>query len=218
MIGVNRRRMMGNRATVVNPYISDGLIFWLDGIYKNQSIGVDWEDLIGGVKFYGGVNNSDNFYIGAGFQSPETVLDANENYTVEAVLMFNVNSPNMSILSCGNTTTNKVLIAGFGNNQYGVLQNQAPWICNMSKDVKHTISANLERCVQNYQEITSQSPDKKSFNEPGDGWYLGRRSIANFFNIYCIRIYNRRLTIDEMKANQAVDNTRFNLGLTIPEE
>lgn len=33
-------------------------------------------------------------------------------------------------------------------------------------------------------------------------------------NIYCIRIYDRELTAQEILANQAVDNTRFNLGLT----
>lgn len=218
MIGVNRRRVMGNRESVVNPYISDGLIFWLDGIYKNQSIGVDWEDLIGGVKFSGGIYNSDNLFIGCGLQSNSTVLAANENYTVEVVLMFDQNSPNYPILSCGDRTTNRVLVAGYGNNKYAVLQNQVAWICDMSKYVKHTISANLERCVQNYQEITSQSTDEVFFNEPKDGWYLVRRQAINSVNLYCIRIYNRRLTINEMKANQAVDNTRFNLGLTIPEE
>lgn len=205
---------MGSIASFENPYISDGLIFWLDGIYKNQSIGVDWEDLIGGVKFSGGINNSDNLLTGGGLHSPGTVLAANENYTVEAVLMFN-GTLNYPILSCGNRTTNKVLVAGYGNNKYGVLQNQAAWICDLSKNVKHTISANLERCVQNYQEITSQSTDEVYFNEPDDGWYLNRRQQTNTLNIYCIRIYNRRLTINEMKANQAVDNTRFNLGLTI---
>ena len=185
---IDRRRMMGNRATVVNPYISDGLIFWLDGIYKNQSIGVDWEDLIGGVKFSGGINNSDNLFIGGGLQSNSTVLAANENYTVEAVLMFSANSPNYPILSCGDRTTNKVLVAAYGNNKYAVLQNQAAWICDMSRHVKHTISANLERCVQNYQEITSQSTSEVYFNEPNDGWYLNRRQTTNTANIYCIRI------------------------------
>ena len=187
MIGVNRRRVMGNRESVVNPYISDGLIFWLDGIYKNQSIGVDWEDLIGGVKFTGGIINSDNLFIGGGLQSNAPVLAANENYTVEVVLKFDVNSPNFPILSCGDRTTNKVLVAGYGSNMYAVLQNQAAWICDMSRNVKHTISANLERCVQNYQEITSQSTDVVFFNEPDDGWYLNRRNQNNSVNIYFAR-------------------------------
>ena len=34
-----------------------------------------------------------------------------------------------------------------------------------------------------------------------------------YLKIYAIRIYNRLLTLDEMKHNQMVDNKRFNLGL-----
>ena len=33
--------------------------------------------------------------------------------------------------------------------------------------------------------------------------------------IYSVRVYNKRLTVDEMKHNQHVDNLRFNLGLNI---
>ena len=40
---------------------------------------------------------------------------------------------------------------------------------------------------------------------------------ANFFKgtIYAIRIYNRLLTVEEMLANQVIDNERFALGLSI---
>ena len=46
----------------------------------------------------------------------------------------------------------------------------------------------------------------------------GASDIYDVFNgqIYSIRIYNRQLTEAEVLNNQRIDNTRFNLGLAVP--
>lgn len=49
-----------------------------------------------------------------------------------------------------------------------------------------------------------------------EGYYVGGANNRTFNgNICAIRIYNRRLTDDEILYNQRVDNLRFNLGLDL---
>ena len=45
------------------------------------------------------------------------------------------------------------------------------------------------------------------------GMRPGQANYKFVGRIYCIRIYNRALSIEEMKYNQHVDNVRFGLGL-----
>ena len=45
---INRRRVMGGKADI--GYITDGLVFHLDGIKKGSDVNA-WTDLVGNVKF-----------------------------------------------------------------------------------------------------------------------------------------------------------------------
>jgi hypothetical protein len=45
--------------------------------------------------------------------------------------------------------------------------------------------------------------------------YIGRNSQGRYYagEIYAIRVYNRKLTEAEQRANFAIDNQRFELGI-----
>ena len=43
----------------------------------------------------------------------------------------------------------------------------------------------------------------------------GNNAYALTGSIYAIRVYNRKLTSEELAKNLSYDNTRFNLGLTL---
>lgn len=211
MIGVNRRRMMGNRATVVNPYISDGLIVWFDGIYKGQDVGVVWTDLIGGVQMVGAKYNTDNMqFEGSSVRALHQNIPAGLDYTVE--LVFNRTISPGPIFSCGSRAQNYICVARYANNNFGFIQNQANWVIDFTNRSTHVVSANLSRCMQNGVEVTTAG-DANYYNEPENVWSFFSRDGTGI--IYCMRIYNRRLTLEEMLSNQRVDNNRFNLGLEL---
>ena len=83
MRAVERRRGMGGKAEELS-YISDGLVFHLDGIDKGDTAGA-WTDLINGTVFTGtAVAQSDSFFFENTYLSNSSfVLPANTDYTVE---------------------------------------------------------------------------------------------------------------------------------------
>lgn len=89
---------------------------------------------------------------------------------------------------------------------------------------EHTISVNEERGYDN--ELSLSSLNANHWDSMNGGRTIGARyhpslgKAAGFLlgKIFAIRIYNRILTETEMRQNQRVDNERFNLGLTLPEE
>lgn len=207
---IDRRRMMGNRATVVNPYISDGLIVWFDGIYKGQDVGIVWTDLIGGVQMVGAEYNADNMqFNGHNVHALHQNIPAGLDYTVELVFK---NISQGTIFSCGSNAKNNICVARYANNNLGFIQNQTSWVIDFTNYKTHVVSANLSRCMQNGVEVTTASPTHY-YGEPENVWSFFSRDTIGY--IYCLRIYNRRLTLEEMLANQRVDNDRFNLGLNI---
>lgn len=88
----------------------------------------------------------------------------------------------------------------------------------------HTLSVNKERAFDNELALTSLGTnhwDNIGYGRTiGAKYHSGQNKLMNFARgkIYSIRIYNRILTESEMRHNQIVDNHRFELGLTLPEE
>lgn len=66
---------------------------------------------------------------------------------------------------------------------------------------------------------TASSSNLAPYNYADGLILIGRRTLTGSTRlngvIYAIRIYDRKLTVDEMLHNQRLDNKRFNLGLTI---
>ena len=87
----------------------------------------------------------------------------------------------------------------------------------------NTLSINKSNALHNGQALSSLGTNHWA-NVKG-GRLIGVQNHGsngkqNYFNgkIYAIRVYNRILTPDEMLHNQHVDNVRFGLGLTLPDE
>lgn len=222
-----RRRLMmtksGGSPTPTCPYVTDGLVFWLDGIEKGNTAGA-WTDLIGGIKFTptsegAVVENQDNFYFTSasslypkGFESTAT-LSSTLDTTIEVCYIPEVathclfihqnNSPNFLYYKSGNNIT--------------FIQREKTYTYVMTLENPYTISLNLSSGLVNGNAI-SPNAGTDFWNNSGT-FYIGSRNSSgqNPFKgtLYSIRIYNKRLTSVEMLANQQVDNQRFNLGLTL---
>lgn len=87
----------------------------------------------------------------------------------------------------------------------------------------NTLSINKNNALHNGQALSSLGTNHWA-NVKG-GRLIGVQNHGsngkqNYFNgkIYAIRVYNRILTPAEMLHNQHVDNERFGLGLTLPDE
>lgn len=217
------RRMAMMQDKIYCPYITDGLIFWLDGIYKGNDP-TRWKDLIGHKVFtltgctfqdrgvyFGGVGSG----IYAGAVSEDYLTDTIEAAVTglgnqQTILCSPYNSqtmtrPGISLITGQKTPATGFVIAG-SNNSHKTIDGDARW---------KTLSVNEDRVVRNLSNGTFT----------GTNWWvppsetsttIGRRNEDNYMfkgTMHCLRIYNRKLTEEEMKFNQQVDNERFNLGL-----
>ena len=208
---INRRRVCGGKD---NTYIQDGLVFWLDGIDKGNDP-TAWIDLIGGYTFpysEGAVIESDgvaNIYS----QSVQAAFDApQDTHTIEAVSDYC--STNYGILLYGKQYGNVVLVNGGGIITFGSKPGKL-FITDLRTPT--IVSCHYDFLMLNGDIHTYQRTDYwvQYFN---DKFIIGGRENVDYRNtskIYSIRIYNRKLTEEEMLHNQRIDNVRFNLGLNI---
>ena len=211
----------GGAAPIDCPYITDGLIFWLDGLRKGDNTGI-WPELIGGKDFtlIGATFTEKGIYFGSskshyGYYDGPVSEDFN-NETIE--LAFNGLHYN------GVTILSQPLIDGHVGASYIVgtdKKNTSIALDGVSRarwqgivGVK-TASINMSYAVENGQSLSHGSNDSWGANTTGKT-YLGARAPGNsshFDNqIFSIRIYNRKLTAEEMQRNQQVDVERFGIS------
>ena len=213
---LNRRRYMGGVAALPydeNSYIQDGLVFQLDGINKGTADGT-WTDLKGGLVFtnYGAVEDANGFtFANNAYMRIESSFSPNENYTIE------------SSFYC---TTKGVVISSGGDQKYNLFMYLSDGLF-----LQHTNKYNYD-ITMNSNSIVSVNDSLGYINgriaqrlSQSDYWgsegtnigcsYYGTSRRWFSGKIYAIRVYNRKLTSEELLYNQKVDNVRFNLGLTI---
>ena len=203
-------------------YIQDGLIFQLDGINKGTNEGA-WTDLIGGHIYtnYGAtaLENGWRLYNKTLRSVDYNFLPANSNQTVEIVFKPTANLGSQAIwMQNGNgiMTTNTVLIF-WNNTAVTFLQHNKTYTIPLTVNAYHCVSVNLTLGLVNG---VKKNPNTKTdyWNHTSQYSSIGSRNNgAAYFkgDIFAIRVYDRRLTEDEMLHNQQVDNIRFNLGLTL---
>lgn len=214
-----RRLMMQSKAQPLEcPYITDGLVFWLDGLNKGASDG-RWVDLVKRIKFTN--NNVESLDDGWRFNGTSSYFTTSSqigygaDYTFEFCINFAVN--------------NKVAVMAFGpqkikyspvvyvltGSYFLIMQNTNTYSFTPSLNANYSISANLSRLVRNGESPISPSSRVDYWNNSGN--YIGKRESGNYFKgvIHGIRMYNRRLSLEEQQFNISVDNERFNLGLTL---
>jgi hypothetical protein len=201
------------------PYITDGLVLWMDGI-ENGNVTGAWVDQIAGHVFQG-VND------------PEMLdncvkLNGTNQYFQCTTFAEYPKVGNATIEVCDDISNQSLIYMPSTNDQiaYGYYNRGAIW-CTVSSITRQlipvpaphigTVSVTDGLCVSNGAPV--------SFMENADFWagadgtaYIGCRQGRVRFaqgKIYAIRIYNRHLTADEMIHNQRIDNKRFKLGLEI---
>lgn len=214
--------------TVVSSYVTDGLVFHLDGI--NKGTGTGWTDLIGNLQYTAesGCVATDNAYQFTG--QPDSYLYrthdwslGSEDLTVE-VCYYDTEANNSCYYVFGMGGSNSSKYPLF----YKHTNSEITWIqggnvydgSSMQPNTKYTISLNGDSGLVNGNSI----PIKNS----SDYWdvqsnclRIGRASTGAASSnpligyIYSIRIYNRKLSQSEQLQNQRMDNLRFNLGLSI---
>lgn len=195
-------------------YITDGLVFHLDGIEKGNTTGT-WTDLVAGIVF----TNTNVVSIDKGWQFDGTayfystqVFAGSANHTVE-VCFKPTGTSNYGLFACGTQTQYNCCFYR-NNNSITFLQRSNIYNIPVSAGNVYSISLNLSNGLCNGVVKTKGSSTDYWGNS---NFYVGKRSAGNYFvgEIYSIRIYNRRLTSEEQLNNFKVDNIRFELGITI---
>lgn len=203
----------GDDPTPELSYVTDGLVFRLDGIEKGENEGT-WTDLVGGIVFTN--NNVINTDYGWSFNGSSSyfystsVLTGSSNHTVEVCFKPN-NTDTYCLFSCNNGTQYNILFYK-SNNNITFSQYANTYTIVLSANQNYSVSLNLDRGLLNGTSISKNS--NTDFWITSD-FYIGRRASGAYFNgeIYTIRIYNRKLSQEEQLRNFSVDNKRFNLGL-----
>lgn len=218
-----RRLMMQAKGHPLEcPYITDGLVFWLDGINKGKS-SEGWQDLIS-KKVFPWITRATPTENGVSFASGTTVLENDgttsvsaSDVTVEACCSNSFNSQYQVIFYDGNLMfardsdgtelTYKNKGAGSTGGRY-VISVPSTFTASANDDlalvgnVKSTTKANTDWLpMGSYIRIGGRSPGGGAYP------YVG--------TVHSIRLYNRKLTEEEMLFNHQVDNERFNLGLEL---
>ena len=212
-------------------YVTNGLIFHLDGI--NKGTGADWVDLIGGIQLNTRTGyectstlNSwsfpgDNYYYLSSTNDAWSSIGGSDDFTIE-VCYNNLN------------TSARTFLFGFGgssNSKYPIFYHDGTYITwiqggykynasSMTGNAKYTVSLNNDSGLVNGQLIQKTSStdywdEGHTDIRIGSASRGGAASAPAKGDIYSIRIYNRRLSQSEQLQNQRVDNIRFNLGLSI---
>lgn len=195
-------------------YISDGLIFRLDGIDKGND-SENWTDLINGLKFpYTNCSAGNNHveFTGVGSTQATSSINMDQNVcTVEVAC--DKPGTNTTVLY---PSARGYIMAAFTESTiklcYG--SNSAPrYNVNFANKL---FSANADIGMADTALADVVSND--SWGAQIDGKIkIGGRNTNYFYTgkIYAIRVYNRKLSELEMRQNQRLDNERFELGITL---
>lgn len=217
-------------------YTSDGLAFALDGKHKG-SVANAWTDLIGNQSFanHGAIANNDHWlldgvddYLG-GWNETELPFDP-ATCTIEAAFRPTGSSQSTANLChfCSQTTDEMnglyicLITSGYINGSY-VGNTKNVWASAYSQ-VNTVLALSAARAYKNGSILSSLGAPHWSGNRQGR--YIGTTTDytkadptfnKGFFKgeIYAIRIYNRQLTEEEILADMALDNTRFNLEIPL---
>lgn len=210
---------------IVCPYITDGLIFWLDGIERGGVTG-QWKDLIGGKIFtlVGCTESTDGV----------TFAGTTSSYGVcTGAISSNWQTETIEIATSPTQRSNACLLSPSGANSpvgIGYINNSGLSECSINLDGTryarfsgiaspgwNRFGGNKDRAIINGSTVLGRGSDDSWGKNQSNNTYLGVRYTTSFSRpysgkIHSVRIYDRLLSADEIKANQAVDAQRFNLS------
>ena len=214
-------------------YIQDGLVAHWDGI-ENAGAGVahdpaatTWKDLVGGREFTltaGVTVNDDRLTFPGNASSYGNLSEADTaatfglatNGTVEIVYA-----------SSSASTAHQILLQSSAASgiAFSIYNKTSLIVCNVSAPTVTFTSGIATNCVSiRYAAAKSQSAfingasakmaGNNSWSGANTETFLGKRATTStptpfFGSIYAVRVYNRRLTNEEIAANHLVDALRF---------
>lgn len=227
-----RRRLMIKSANHDEPggrisdYVQDNLIFHLDGKQKGDIAGA-WSNLAGSGSFtnYGATSNNDHFYFdgvddymrSTSFSS--TFFPTRTSGTIEVVI-DNENLGQYGIILIPRGATRMAAgIQSDGRFLYAADTASArSYYCPIVTITKGSFSVSSARHYENGNEMSLSTTKTYIYGINASYNYIGKRHSNEYYfkgKIYSIRVYNKQLTEAEVMQNLAVDNIRFNLGLTL---
>lgn len=231
LIAARNSFMAGGKLTA-KSYVQDGLVAMWDGI-ENAGWGIHdsnatmWKDLVG--------NNDLTLVQSSSLYFADTYLYAsNEQYAEGDISKIPANLNNVTLEACWNRVTGFV-DAEDSNNSYGqacldVHQGELWYKCSLTNGGwMNTPPIGIKRGVSFTQSMVCQyggSADTIfSFvngtqisnttlyiaNPQINQTRIGSAYQGPTSRHYCVRVYSRALTAEEIAANYAVDKVRFNL-------
>ena len=208
----SRRQLMMEEARV-KPYISDGLVFHLDGADATDTT---WVDRVGGVVF----NMSNVICDGKGvyfkgttnsYGHSSTVVSYLWNNSTIEVVIHKTQASGFVFQSIENSIA-YIGGAGYVNYTHGLSHKRSAVKGNMqlNKTITHSINNDIE--FFNGKQYGFSSADM--WGSQRNGTYLGSREGSSYpmkGYIYQIRIYNRKLSATEILFNQEQDRKRYGI-------
>lgn len=225
---MQRRRAMILQASTPTPptpvipsgYVTDGLIFFLDG--KQLVSASSWTDIVGGKTFEltncslgtnGVVFNGAAYGIFNGRVSSDW-----ENETIEVYINGKDNLKTKGIFSQPYMDGSVGISMRFGGNSIRVATGYDAVSHNWKQLGSQPAVANRIGCAANTLLVANEKTKTDNSNETysknttgttvlGASRFSGDVSASSMYigTIYCVRIYSRKLTEAEIKANQAND-------------
>ena len=202
----------------LSDYVQSGLVLHMDG--KTGKTGTSsWESVVGNVVFTnnGATFNADHIYFdgvddcltNTSFSGPTS-----GSGTIEVVYDSELYGSSSTLIFA--SKTNNGLSFGINASKYIIFTiGSTTRVRPISTLSKASTSVSTARQLQNGVQMSTTSNSNWTGRDSTN--HIGRRSSGNYFKgkIYSIRIYSRQLSSDEVLKNLAVDNIRFELGLTL---
>lgn len=240
-VDITSQALSGNTITIASvsgdieisataeTYITDGLVFHLDGQNQGDTPG-HWIDRVGGVDFeltnatdtQNGVDftlepfvqglASENIDIIASQGTIEGCITAHSTFAnaIRSILIQGTSSKSLMTLQYS-ATSNGFLLANGTTNTGGIDGYVFPDGIPSSGHV--LISANNDRAVINGNQVTGRI-NTHTVDLTTNECRLGFNASSSIqrtadAKIHSLRIYNRKLTINEMMQNQRIDNAKY---------
>lgn len=197
-------------------YIRDGLVFHIDGINKGPNPDA-WTDSIGEIQLPIGQNiiNSNNVEVSSAMSCDVDFPYDYENATIEiAMRCENLRDWNNTFFSCGRKNKAVSAISFWNNYRFAnksSISGSAKWF-SLPISKTYIISSNDTLTIAN-------GKSNLSFENAGmwsakfDFGFTTNAASYPSIQVYSLRIYNRHLSEEEMRHNQAIDIKRFGLNI-----
>ena len=226
---LKRRRALMGAAKAKEWYITDGLVCHFDGINKGNDSG-RWSDLVGNsyFPFSENVTSEPNAVVTDGVKGVDGVnpiqvsaIDGTIEVCAQMLAMLGNNFVFNAAMESSSLNKNCPLSfivynTGIQFSYRRVLARNIYNFNDQSTIVTQPFSASMSDANGYLNGTPATGGRQEGWNNTG--MVLGSKSRTTYpanARIFSIRIYNRQLTYAEMQHNLAIDNARFNLGLTL---